>query len=104
MEEFTMETNISELLGQLRDALFKSTAAMLISSILSFIIAPRQTKITVDGGIPAQLMVLGKKDDPKAVYVSTKKHSVNILPTLIMLAAAVGMCFVKQRYDELNNL
>lgn len=102
MEEFTMENNISEMLGQLRDTLFKSTAAMLVSSILSFIIAPRQTKITVDGGVPAQLVVLGKKDDPKAVYVSTKKHSVNILPTLLMLAAAVGMCFVKQRYDDMN--
>lgn len=99
-----METNISEMLRQLRDALFKSTAVMLVSSILSFIIAPRQTKITVDGGVPAQLMVLGKKDDPKAVYVSTKKHSVNIMPTLLMLAAAVGMCFVKQHYDDLNKI
>lgn len=98
-----MENNISDLLGQLRDTLFKSTAAMLASSILTFILAPRQTRITVDGGIPANLVVLGKKDDPKAVYVSTKKHSLNILPTLLLLAAAVGMCFVKQRYDDLNN-
>lgn len=95
-----MEYNISEMLGELRDNLLRGSLVMLAAGILSRIFSPKPTKITVQEGVPAELYVLGKKDNPKAVYVSTKKYRVNLFPPFLMLVAGIAAAVFKQKFDE----
>ncbi|MCD7731631.1 MAG: hypothetical protein LUI05_09090 [Oscillospiraceae bacterium] len=98
------ELYISQALGDLKTTLLQGAAAALVSAVLAKILLPKPTKIIIDEGIPAELVTIGKKDNPKAVYVSSKKHSANIAPAVILAAAAVAVSAFKKRYDEDNNI
>ena len=70
-------------------ALASAAMALLSQVVINGILAPRTTKITVDGNIPAQLLTIGEKGSPKAVYISTKKHRINLVPAAVFGAAAL---------------
>lgn len=99
-----MEQNISQTLGELKTALFRSAAVMLVTAVLAKLFLPKPTEIVIDEGIPAELITIGKKDNPKAVYVTTKKHRVNVIPALLMAAAAAVVAAVKKQYDSDNGI
>ncbi len=92
--------NMSEMLGELRNTFLKGAAAMLVSSIITRLFAPKQTTIVVDDGIPTELYTLGKKDNPKAVYLSTKKHKINLVPTVLFLIAAIASSVLKSKIEK----
>lgn len=99
-----MEQNISQTLGEVRNALFRSAAIMLVTAVLARLFLPKPTTIVVDEGIPAQLFTLGKSDNPKAVYVTTKKNRTNILPAVFTGAAAAIVAAAKKQYDSDNGV
>ena len=99
-----LNTEVSRLLGLIRDSLMQSALALLAGSVLSFFLVPKQTQIMVEDNVPAQLMTLGGKDNPKLVYVSTKKRKINILPTLLSAAAAIAAAVIKIKYDNDNKI
>lgn len=99
-----MEQNISQTLGELKAALFRSAAIMLVTAVLAKLFLPKPTTIVIDEGIPAELYTVGKKGNPKAVYVTTKKHRVNVIPAVLMAAAAAVVAVVKKQYDSDNGI
>lgn len=99
-----LQTETSKLLGIIRDSLIQSSIALAAASILSFFLVPKQTQIVVDDDVPAQLLTLGGKDNPKVVYVSTKKRSINPIPALLAIAAAAAAAFIKHKYDTDNGI
>ncbi|MBQ8827301.1 MAG: hypothetical protein IJ007_09425 [Oscillospiraceae bacterium] len=99
-----LQTETSKLLGIIRDSLIQSSIALAAASILSFFLVPKQTQIVVDDDVPAQLLTLGGKDNPKVVYVSTKKRSINPLPAVLAIAAAVAAAVIKYKYDADNGI
>ncbi|MBQ8568907.1 MAG: hypothetical protein IJ446_06795 [Oscillospiraceae bacterium] len=93
----------------MRTALESVAAASASAAIMSFIsqvlvngiFVPKKTKIVIDGDIPAELIALGGKKAPEAVFISTKKRSVNVAPALVF--AAVALILRKYLDDEKNN-
>lgn len=98
-----MDYNFSQLLDEIKNTLFKGSLAMLASAVISRLLAPKRTEIIVDNDVPAELYTVGQKDGPKAVYVTTKKHSVNLVPTILMLLAGILVWYIKKCYDESHN-
>lgn len=99
-----LNTEVSRLLGLIRDALLQSAVALIAASVLSFFLVPKQTEVIVDNGIPVQMMTLGGKDNPKAVYISTKKRKINPLPALFSIGAAAAAAIFKIKFDNDNNI
>ena len=99
-----LNTEVSRLLGMIRDSLLQSALALTAASVLSFFLVPKQTEVIVDNGLPVQMMTLGGKDNPKAVYISTKKRKINPMPALLSVGAAVAAAVIKIKYDNDNNI
>lgn len=99
-----LNTEVSRLLGVIRDSMIQSALALTAASVLSFLLVPKQTEVVVDNDIPVQVMTLGGKNNPKAVYVSTKKHKLNPFPSLFAIAAAVAAAVIKMKYDSDNKI
>ena len=65
-------------------ALFHFVTEVLVNGIF----AKKSTEIIIDGDLPASLVTLGGKDNPKAVFISNKKHNIHIAPALIYALGA----------------
>ncbi|MGN0695911.1 MAG: hypothetical protein ACI4J5_03990 [Oscillospiraceae bacterium] len=92
--KFTPDEKTEELIRAAGESFAVSaltTAAMMALSqiIKNGILAPRSTKIEIDGNVPAEIFTIKGNDGPKAVYISSKKSRVNLLPAIA--AAAVGL-------------
>lgn len=99
-----IEYNVSETLENVKRSLILNAAIAFAAAVAAKIIQSKQTTITIDGNIPAELVALGKPDSPNFVYVSSKKAKANLFPAIFSAAAAYGVHKLKKRYDENNNI
>lgn len=89
-------TNIKETINEVQKYFLTMAACAFAAAVLERIFAPKQTKIVIDGDIPAQLYAIGKKGGKsKAVYVSTKKTKMRIKPAVMFLAGAAVIGYAK---------
>lgn len=95
-----MNKEIMDFIKSVRDSLLSLSLVLAVYGIVERLFLPKQTKIVVDEGVPAELTVLGKKGNPKVVYVSNKKHRVNFRGALLMGAAAVLIHKGIEKYEE----
>ena len=90
--EFTPDENTKKMLREAAESFVSaaaaSAAASLLAQLANAVFLPKKTEITVEGDVPAQLITLGKKNNPKAVYISTKKSRMNLMPALVLAASA----------------
>ncbi len=78
-----------------------SAAMMALSQIVrNGLLAPRSTKIEIDGNVPAEILTLKGKDGPKAVYISSKKSRVNLLPAIAVAAVGLIVHFAVNQKSE----
>jgi hypothetical protein len=99
-----MDLNIPEALENLKKSLILNAAVAFVAAVAAKIIQSKQTQITIDGNIPAELVALGKPDSPNFVYVSSKKAKANLFPAILSAAAAYGVHKLKKMYEENNNI
>jgi|GEM_PF-6965014 len=78
-----MTKEITDMIKQVRDSFLALSVVLAVYGIVERFFLPKKTEIIVEEGIPAELTVLGKKGNPKAVYVSSKKHNLNMRGALI---------------------
>ena len=72
-------------------AIFSLVTEILVNGVF----AKKFTEIRIDGELPAQLLTLGGKDNPQAVYITNKKKSIHIAPALLYgLAAAAAAAYL----------
>ena len=106
-----MEFNIDEktvtqiIEGSVKNLVSAAAAAAVFSLLTEIVVngifAKRSTEIIIDGELPANLLTLGGKDNPKAVYITNKKHAVRIAPALIYaLTAAVGAYWLREKKEK----
>ncbi len=93
-----MDMNISEkkakeMLCTIRCQAVKCAAVSIVSEVLyKTLIAPRSSKVIVDKDVPTEIVAIGSKDGPAAVYVTTKKRRrINIVPAVACITVA-GIC------------
>lgn len=95
-----MNLNLLETLDDIKSALVKGAITAFVSAVIARIFAPKPSSIQVEEGIPTEIYTLGKRGNPKIVYVSTKKHHINLFPAIFMLAAAAGVSAAKKQLEE----
>ena len=78
-----------------------SAAFMALSQIVrNGILAPKTTKIEIDGNVPAEILTIKGNDGPKAVYISSKRSRVNLLPALAVAAVGIIVHLAVNQKDE----
>ena len=78
-----------------------SAAMMALTQIVkNGLLAPKTTKIEIDGNVPAEIFTIKGKDGPKAVYISSKKSRVNLLPAIAVAAVGLIVHFAVNQKDE----
>lgn len=95
-----MYDEFSNLIKSIRDSLLSLSIVLAVYGIIERLFLPKQTKIIVDDGVPAELTVLGKKGNPKAVYVSTEKHHIKFRGAAILCIMAMLLNKFIQKYEE----
>lgn len=104
--DFTPNEKTEEMIREAGESFavsaISSAAIMALSQIVrNGILAPRTTKIEIDGKVPAELLTISGKDGPKAVYISSKKSRVNLLPAIAFAALGLIVHFaVNQKNDD----
>ena len=58
------------------------------------------TKIEIDGNVPAEILTIKGNDGPKAVYISSKRSRVNLLPALAVAAVGIIVHLAVNQKDE----
>ena len=99
-----MNKEIMDFIKSVRDSLLSLSIVLVVYGIIERFFLPKQTKIIVDDGVPAELTVLGKKDNPKVVYVSNKKHKVNFRGALPLIIMAMLINKGIEKYEEEHNV
>lgn len=95
-----MNNEITNFLKSVRDSLLSISIVLVLYGLVERFLLPKQTKIIVDDGVPAELTVLGKKGNPKAVYVSSKKNRINFRGAVFFCLAANILTKLIQKYEE----
>lgn len=95
-----MNKEIMDFIKSVRDSLLSLSLVLAVYGIIERLFLPKQTKIIVDDGVPAELTVLGKKGNPKVVYVSSKKHHVNFRAALPLCIMAMLINKGIEKYEE----
>ena len=95
-----MYDEFSNLIKSIRDSLLSLSIVLAVYGIIEGLFLPKQTKIIVDDGVPAELTVLGKNGNPKAVYVSTQKHHVKFRGAILLGIMAYCVNEFIKKYEE----
>lgn len=95
-----MYNDFTDFMKSVRDSLLSLSVVLALYGIIERLFMPKQTKIIVDDGIPAELTVLGKKGNPKAVYVSTQKHHIKFRGAILLGVLAYFLSKFIQKYEE----
>lgn len=95
-----MYDEFSNFIKSIRDSLLSLSIVLAVYGIIERLFLPKQTKIIVDDGVPAELTVLGKNGNPKAVYVSTEKHHINFRGAALLCIMAMLLNKFIQKYEE----
>lgn len=95
-----MYDEITNLLKSTRDTVLSLSIILAVYGIVERLFMPKQTKIIVDDGVPAELTVLGKKGNPKAVYVSSKKNHINFRGAAVLSTIALLLTKFINKYEE----
>ena len=106
--EYTPDENTQKLLREAAESFVSaaaaSAAASLLTQITNALFLPKKTEIIVEGDIPAQLVTLGKNGNPKAVYVSSKKGKMDLMPAILMALAAFAVHKALESEDKDTNI
>ena len=95
-----MYNDFTDFMKSVRDSLLSLSVVLALYGIIERLFMPKQTKIIVDDGVPAELTVLGKKGNPKAVYVSTEKHHIKFRGAILLGVLASFLSKFIQKYEE----
>lgn len=95
-----MYNDFTDFIKSVRDSLLSLSVVLALYGIIERLFMPKQTKIIVDDGVPAELTVLGKKGNPKAVYVSTQKHHVKFRGAILLGIMAYCINEFIKKYEE----
>lgn len=96
--------NITEMMKSVRDSFASLAIVLTVYGLVERFLLPKKTKIVVDEGIEAELVAIGKKGNPKAVYVSSKKNRINFRGAVIFSTLALVITKLIAQYEENHNI
>ncbi len=95
-----MNEEITNFLKSVRDSFLSISIVLVLYGFIERFLLPKQTKIVVDEGVSAELVALGKKGNPKAVYVSSKKNHLNFRGAIVFCIIANLLTSFIKKYEE----
>lgn len=103
--DFEPNDDFKRMMKTVLESVAAASASAAVMSFITQVIVnglfmPKKTKIIIDGDIPAELIALGGKKAPEAVYISSKKRSINVAPAIFFAAVAV---ILRKYLDDENN-
>lgn len=97
---FTDEQTMREIV----EAVGKTAAATCISAILGAVVhslvSTKATEVIVEQGIPTEIYTIGKRDEPSAVYISTRRSKTDLKPALFFGAVFLGCKYFLDYRDK----
>lgn len=95
-----MYDEFTNFMKSTRDSFLSLAVVLVVYGFIERIFLPKQTKIVVEDGVPTELTVLGKKGNPKAVYVSSKKNHFNFRGAAVLCVISMLLTKFIQKYEE----